>query len=238
MSDEFLQSCINSIGDERPGLIKSRKEQREHDIMKNKFVSNKTKDSIKSDEITALEEGLTKAINSDNKGFLMIQKMGFKPGMGLGKKNSGITDPLSLSLKNDRRGLGAESRKQMQMRKKQMELEKREKMTNVDDYVTVTSKKHRERQAAGDLRKSKRVCHQLDVQAGIEKPNEDWFWPEEYVKKDEDDLQAEENVDVYENLNILTEYLRKTYYYCIWCGVQYTDEKDLQDCPGPERDLH
>ena len=37
-------------------------------------------------EIEKREEGLSKTISSDNKGFAMLQKMGFKPGMTLGKK--------------------------------------------------------------------------------------------------------------------------------------------------------
>ena len=34
------------------------------------------------------EEGLSKTIGAENKGFAMLQKMGFKPGMTLGKKGN------------------------------------------------------------------------------------------------------------------------------------------------------
>ena len=34
------------------------------------------------------EEGLSKTIGAENKGFEMLQKMGFKPGMTLGKKGN------------------------------------------------------------------------------------------------------------------------------------------------------
>ncbi len=43
------------------------------------------------------EEGLQQSIGSDNKGFAMLEKMGFKPGMTLGKKGS---DFLNLAYKN------------------------------------------------------------------------------------------------------------------------------------------
>ena len=32
------------------------------------------------------EEGLSNALDSSNKGFALLQKMGYKPGMSLGKK--------------------------------------------------------------------------------------------------------------------------------------------------------
>ena len=34
------------------------------------------------------EEGLQSAISSDNKGFALLAKMGYKPGMGIGKKGT------------------------------------------------------------------------------------------------------------------------------------------------------
>ncbi len=49
---------------------------------------NKTKPR-KLLETEKREEGLNKTISSDNKGFAMLQKMGFKPGMTLGKKGLG-----------------------------------------------------------------------------------------------------------------------------------------------------
>lgn len=77
------------------------------------------------------EEALSKPISSDNKGFALMSKMGYKPGMVLGKKSDtdlnvssaefGIDDvnsspstsssnalkvPISVDLKLDRKGLG------------------------------------------------------------------------------------------------------------------------------------
>lgn len=40
----------------------------------------------KTSEIERRNEGLQVPIKSDNKGFSMLQKMGYKPGMGIGKK--------------------------------------------------------------------------------------------------------------------------------------------------------
>ena len=53
-----------------------------------------------------LKEGLTKTIDSSNKGFQMLAKMGYKSGESLGKSNSGIVDPIPIVVKTNRKGLG------------------------------------------------------------------------------------------------------------------------------------
>jgi len=45
---------------------------------------NKTP-SMKELEEQRRQEGLEKAIDSSNKGFSLLQKMGYKPGLGIGK---------------------------------------------------------------------------------------------------------------------------------------------------------
>ena len=40
------------------------------------------------------EEGLQKSLGADNKGFALLAKMGYKPGMGIGKEGK-----LKLNLK-------------------------------------------------------------------------------------------------------------------------------------------
>lgn len=42
---------------------------------------------MKEEQQERLEEGLTTAISSSNKGFCMLQKMGYKPGTSLGKQS-------------------------------------------------------------------------------------------------------------------------------------------------------
>lgn len=42
-----------------------------------------------------------------------------------------------------------------------------------------------------------------------------------------------------EKLDMLTNYLRTTYCFCHWCGTQYDDIADMQECcPGPAKDDH
>lgn len=62
-----------------------------------------------------LAESLKKPIENQNKGFQMLAKMGYKPGQALGKKISGnetetrLIEPISISIKSDRGGLGRET---------------------------------------------------------------------------------------------------------------------------------
>lgn len=52
------------------------------------------------------EKGLQKELGSDNLGFKMLSKMGFQPGVGLGPKESGRTEPIDVRLPDGRGGLG------------------------------------------------------------------------------------------------------------------------------------
>lgn len=253
MSDDFLQKCLNANSDVRPGLIKSHSEKRNHNLLKKKKdtdeinkKNNKPHTVVQSER---LEEGLNKPISSTNKGFSMLQKMGFVPGTGLGKSKSGIVEPIPVNIKNDRQGLGrAEAIKQIRIQKENIRKKKLEKINDISDYRALLSKKSKEREVNSDLRKSQRICHQLDVVANVSEPEENWFWPEdateteeeeEKEKDEEEEDNPTDNYEPLEKLEMLTIYLRQSYCYCIWCGVQYEDDKDLRDnCPGLTRDDH
>lgn len=112
------------------------------------------------------------------------------------------------------------------------------------------TRKAQERQIESDLRKSQRVCLRLDTEQDKQaEPAEPWFWPEkakeedgEEEEKEEEEVEEEEEEEELENadkLELLTEYLRTTYMYCLWCGTQYDDSRDFQQsCPGPTKDDH
>ena len=105
----------------------------------------------------------------------------------------------------------------------------------------------------------------MDEKNEISEPSQTFFWPKivkEEVKEDEEeDLEEkedteslekeiaekeieekedeEEEIPSSEKLEILTEYLRNTYFYCVWCGTAYNDTEDLhQNCPGNTRQDH
>jgi len=64
-------------------------QQRLHNQMKKRRecqLLNKTT-GVKALEEQQRQEGLEKAIDSSNKGFSLLQKMGYKPGSGIGKNS-------------------------------------------------------------------------------------------------------------------------------------------------------
>ena len=107
-----------------------------------------------------------------------------------------------------------------------------------------------------DLRKSRKVCQQLDLAKNPENgtPVETWFWPEKpverllddepsssVVEEQEEDDEDEEGCEFepHEMLEMLTRYLRGEHVYCIWCGTSFEDEGDLgRNCPGSTREDH
>ena len=54
-------------------------------------------------------EGLQKSLDSSNKRFALLTKIGYKPGEGLGKSKDGIIEPIGVEVKTNRSGLGAEA---------------------------------------------------------------------------------------------------------------------------------
>ncbi|KOX69834.1 Coiled-coil domain-containing protein 75 [Melipona quadrifasciata] len=92
MSDKFLQ------GIEKPAsssLIYRHADKRKFELMKKKIeieAKLNQKNSIKLIEEEKREAGLSSAITSSNKGYEMIMKMGYKPGHGIGKTESGRTE--------------------------------------------------------------------------------------------------------------------------------------------------
>ncbi|KAL6070712.1 G-patch domain-containing protein [Balamuthia mandrillaris] len=52
------------------------------------------------------QASMDKALDEDNIGFRLLQKMGWKAGQGLGKEGSGIVAPIRVDIKEDFLGLG------------------------------------------------------------------------------------------------------------------------------------
>lgn len=201
------------------------------------------------------EDGLNVKIGQDNKGFALLAKMGYKPGMTLGKEGQGRAEPISISVKNNREGLGMDSeRKLKQEEMSQMRAEMRHKRQKVyhqeqSGFTKRMSEKFNQREVEKDLDDSQKVCEELDAKANIEEPEEWFFWPlhwlEKKYAKDEDEESKEPPepvMDIYtppEKLELLTDYLRNNYSYCIWCGIKFKGVKDLwNNCPGSSRSDH
>ncbi|MBN3320211.1 GPT11 protein, partial [Atractosteus spatula] len=200
--------------------------------------------SLREQEQERREAVLQSSIGNENKGFALLQKMGYKAGQGLGKEGAGRVEPIPLNIKTDRGGIGME---EVKKRKAEEKLEHYRRKANIkqqvekrtlDDFRVRLRTEREERQTDADLRKSQRACEQLDSQKGIHAPREDWYWPvsgtEEPGEEEETEQEEDEGEEItpLEKLQILTSYLRGVHFYCIWCGTSYDGktEKCIEYC--------
>ncbi|KAM3606171.1 uncharacterized protein V6R79_011942 [Siganus canaliculatus] len=196
MSDAFL----SKIQDVKPGvsMVRRVKEAMKKDIQQKETNIKNRQKTYKEQEKESREAALKNSISNENKGFALLQKMGYKAGQGLGKKGAGRVDPIPLNIKTDRGGIGME---EMKKRKAEEELEHyrqkvRAKQQNetksLEDFRSRVKTEREERKIEADLRKSQRSCEQLDSQKGVTVPREDWYWPKTQTDEEEDNEEEKE----------------------------------------------
>lgn len=77
---------------------------------KAKVDTEQSQSKKQSLEQTQREIGLSSAISSENKGFAMLAKMGYKQGDAIGRTaTGGIVEPIAVQVKSGRSGFGRES---------------------------------------------------------------------------------------------------------------------------------
>lgn len=187
MSDAFLTKTLEA--DVRPGLVKSHKiarrikmEEKKEQIEAEQRHKQKP---VKQLEEERREEGLKSAIPSDNKGFSMLAKMGYKPGDSIGRSSSsGIVEPISIQIKSNRGGLGREAAiKQLQEYKNRLRQTKAEQKnetstSSISQFRQRMAQKTSDKQLEADLSKCQRACEKLDLDATIDAPIMKFFWPQ------------------------------------------------------------
>nr|Q3UFS4.2 RecName: Full=G patch domain-containing protein 11; AltName: Full=Coiled-coil domain-containing protein 75 [Mus musculus] len=249
MSDSF----INVQEDVRPGvpmLRQIREARRKEEKQQQANLRNRQK-SVKEEERERRDIGLKNALGCENKGFALLQKMGYKSGQALGKSGDGIVEPIPLNVKTGKSGIGHESslkrkaEERLENYRRKIHMKNQNEAKAAEEFRMRLKSKQDEMRLEGDLRRSQRACQQLDAQKNIQVPREAWYWlrPEEETEEEEEEEEKEEqdedecpseDLSVLEKLQILTGYLREEHLYCIWCGTAYEDKEDLSsNCPGP-----
>uniref|UniRef100_A0A915PNV1 G patch domain-containing protein 11 n=1 Tax=Setaria digitata TaxID=48799 RepID=A0A915PNV1_9BILA len=197
-NDDYMSDTYTTV-DLRPGIAKTYT-QRRHLKVESKQMENieRLRNMPKRSELEKKmrDDALAKPVSENSKGFLLLSKMGYKPGMSLGVDKEGcskaIKVPIPLELKTDRAGLG-HSTEENEKRKKRMDLYQKavlEKAKASDELIDDFSLRKRfaahAKQLSKDLKESRKVCQELDARNGLELPTSYHFWPIYRLKNDED----------------------------------------------------
>ena len=193
MSDAFL----TNLPDVTPSLVKNSVTKRLNEIETKRKEQRQPRKSLHEQQKDKLKEGLNKAISSDNKGFAMLSKMGFKPGTSLGKssESNAIKEPIKLNISQvDRMGLGTQTAVK-ENRDRQLNILKRK--INASDMTSEEYRKQmREvtdrKQTIWDLHKLQKTCRIIELENRVKFPIHPWFWPEDRSKQEESSEEEEE----------------------------------------------
>ena len=198
-------------------------------------------------EIEQREQGLSTAITSDNKGFQLLKKMGYKEGSKLGsKQTNGLIEPISIKIHPSRSGLGEQNEKKEKIRIRE-EVKTKFNQQVQSTYQDNLKQKYYFKRLRSDLIKCQSICERLDREKFHLEENSLWknkkSEAEDEVAGGEEDEEEKEDgnseLSMEEQLKKLTEYLRDKHLYCIWCGQAFETSEELENtCPGNERDLH
>ncbi|VDN06226.1 unnamed protein product [Thelazia callipaeda] len=181
-----------------PGIAKTRSQKRslEMEAKQAKNIEYLQKIPKRSEiEKKMRDDALAQPVSENSKGFLLLTKMGYKPGMSLGvekdNRSQGIKVPLGLELKLNRTGLGhdaEEDRKRNQrMDRYQNAVLQRAKANTalINDFSVRKRRMAYLKQLQKDLCSSRKACQELDARKGLELPTNSHFWPIYEVKKEE-----------------------------------------------------
>lgn len=253
MSDAILQTAVLAQGKSATvascdRLTKKRQRPAEPVILSQKATSALVKERR--------EEGLATAITSSNLGFRILQKLGWKEGVGLGKEGVGIVAPIDPVVKLSRGGIGRESKAEALRIAKKAEQERAATEAATRDvaqregYRASRSKEFSQKKLLSDLGKARRTIAVLDESIG--RPRTPFWLPElqpntdegEEVEntdsKDEDLLALWDEwgaLDTSEQLLACLVYLRQCHKYCLYCGQAFEGNMDEQ-CPGIHAEDH
>ena len=128
----------------------------------------KSKAELAEEEKAAREAALSRSMLADlssskNKGLAMMAKMGFKPGTALGSKDNvdARTEPIGVSMKEDRGGIGLDTEKKRKFRE---EVEKEGKRVKAEegDYRERFRREREEARLEGLVGAAMRVAERMN----------------------------------------------------------------------------
>jgi hypothetical protein len=132
---------------------------------------HKSNAQLAEEEIAGREKALATSMLDDpkakkSKGFAMMAKMGFSGG-GLGKKDeNGVSssrlEPINISIKDDRGGIGLESEKKRKFREAAEEQGTKTRKLDPDEYRERVRKEREDARIEKQLHAAQRMAERLD----------------------------------------------------------------------------
>ncbi|KAH7288498.1 hypothetical protein KP509_31G028600 [Ceratopteris richardii] len=214
-------------------------------------------DQQRKEEDRNRSEGLGLAISASNKGFKMLQQMGYKPGSALGKHGQGTVEPINLDVKRSRTGLGrdqiekTEEQLKAKIQQFKREAEKRTQAMLKTEFQERSKTSWKGRKIVRDYEKAQNALRYLEEavsSSGTRDHAIDNAKTNPELKKKKTDGkeegshdvedESEEEIELQDLLDLLQR-LRTEYFYCLYCGCQYeSHDALLNNCPGLEEEDH
>ncbi|KAF1975202.1 G-patch-domain-containing protein [Bimuria novae-zelandiae CBS 107.79] len=131
----------------------------------------KTKAEREAEAEEARETALATALPETNKGFKMMAKFGFKQGDTLGKSENARKEPIQVSIKEGRSGIGVESEKKRKLREAWDEAARAAKRSKEEegDYLEERKQHLKEKKMERDLDSAQRTAERLSGQEDEDK---------------------------------------------------------------------
>ncbi|KAE9550510.1 hypothetical protein FO519_006284 [Halicephalobus sp. NKZ332] len=188
--DDYMSAAfLDDIQDVRPGIARSQAQKRALGICaRSESAAEAMRARPKKADLEKIrrEEALSKPVGEESKGFSLLSKMGYKPGMTLGKPKEGSTalaEPLELNMRLGRGGVGIETEeKEEQKVRVEAHFKQMKEIVEKQEELLVDYRKRKRttidvKQVSGDLWKMRKACQELDIQIGLDMPSVSWFWP-------------------------------------------------------------
>ena len=133
----------------------------------------KSKAELAAAAVAARDDALSTALPATSKGFQMMEKLGFQPGNALGASTSSNarTEPLQITVKEDKGGVGMENEKKRKFREEAAAVETSEKKQKAEegDYRERVGREREEKRVEGQCWGAMRVLEGLEQPEGLEK---------------------------------------------------------------------
>lgn len=210
-------------------LENSKKSDDEEDYMDFSVDANDGGLEVHEDGGSGLQQSLF-ATNKDSIGLKMMYKMGYSTGSTLGKRDNGLAEPLDVTVKLDKRGIGAKTNQSSFS----------EPIPDYTGYTASNSAKYKARHQRSLLENLQKVAFNLSGDAddfhggNLEIESVHPLWREySEILVSERVSEREPEKELESQIVELVDYLRSHFNYCYFCGCEISS-----DCPGPYEEDH